>query len=134
MVRPTSSSARVVTFRAEDAARVKTAPKAALSGPSAPTYTAGGMRLGGDMDINPVSPAATPGRVGGVPAATPAGRLRVHTPDEVTISAKARAADAPATDLRSRRLADIKAAIDAGTYETEAKLSAAVDRMLQETA
>ena len=131
MVRPTSSSARVVTFRAEDAARVKTASKAALSGLSAPAYTAGDTRSGGDMDINPVSLAATPGRV---PAATPAGRLRVHASDEVTISAKARAADAPATDLRSRRLADIKAAIDAGTYETEAKLSAAVDRMLQEIA
>lgn len=35
------------------------------------------------------------------------------------------------TDLRSERLAQIKAAIDDGTYETEEKLKVAVDRLLE---
>ncbi|QDT65933.1 flagellar biosynthesis anti-sigma factor FlgM [Calycomorphotria hydatis] len=35
-------------------------------------------------------------------------------------------------DLRTQRLADIKAAIDDGTYENSVKLDAAVDRLLDE--
>ncbi|WP_197443547.1 flagellar biosynthesis anti-sigma factor FlgM [Maioricimonas rarisocia] len=51
--------------------------------------------------------------------------------DEVDISSAARLLDQlNDPQVRAARLAEIKAAIDAGTYETEDKLEAALDKLL----
>ena len=70
---------------------------------------------------------------GAVPHAVEAGGgpEPVAEGDELTISPASRGAVA-VMSLRARRLADIRAAINAGTYETEARLESAVDRMLQD--
>ncbi len=53
--------------------------------------------------------------------------------DEVQISSAARALDQLQADpqVREARLAEIRAAIDHGVYETPEKLEAAVDRMIE---
>lgn len=127
------------------AAGVNTTFKAALSAAPTPAYTAvrGGSvtdllvgetpRTGSEMNIRstyvvgqtPTSAASVRGNENGA-------RRGDRVADEVTISAEALTASRNSSSLRARRLADIKAAIEAGTYETEDKLEAAVDRMLQE--
>jgi negative regulator of flagellin synthesis FlgM len=54
--------------------------------------------------------------------------------DEVEISSAARILEQLQSDpeVRAARLAEIRAAIEAGVYETDDKLSAAVDRLLDE--
>ncbi len=58
----------------------------------------------------------------------------LHGPDSVDLSPEAeivgRVQDVP--DLRTDRIAQIRAEIAAGTYETEAKLEVAVGRLLDE--
>jgi negative regulator of flagellin synthesis FlgM len=81
--------------------------------------------LHGAFPVKPVSEAA---------AAKPAESTVPLAPqDEVEISSAARLMQdlEVDTDLRSERLAQIKAAIDDGTYETEDKLKIAVERLLE---
>lgn len=83
--------------------------------------------------IGSVSPAATatPAAAGPQPAA-PATQPHLHAPvDELTLSDEIGLDQAPAPDaLRAARIDQIRAAIDAGTYETESRLEAAVDNLL----
>lgn len=83
--------------------------------------------------------AATPSQATDATVDTAAPRL--HQPlgieaDELTLSSEALAADqAPAPNaLRAARLDSIKAAIDAGTYDIDAKLDLAIDRLLDDLA
>lgn len=55
-----------------------------------------------------------------------------HSEDPVEISAKATGEKEEAPDLRAQRLAQIKAAIESGEYETEDKLDAALSRLFDE--
>ncbi len=56
--------------------------------------------------------------------------------DEVEISSVGKMLDelSPSSEVRSERLAQIKAAIEAGTYETPEKLEAALEKLLGEIA
>ena len=81
-----------------------------------------------------LNPALTVG-----PAVSGASAAGLSVQDEITLSSDASlstdatigADQAPAPDvLRAARLDQIRAAIDAGTYETEDRLSSAVDRLL----
>lgn len=78
----------------------------------------------------PVRPTqATP------PAAKPSAPSAITTPqDVVQISSAGKLLDELQNSggMRAERLAKIKAAIDAGEYETPEKLEAALDRMLGE--
>jgi len=62
------------------------------------------------------------------------GGVAPHQGDQVEISDAARLAsqlsDVP--DIRHERVAEIRASIAEGTYDTEAKLDVAVDRLLDE--
>lgn len=65
-------------------------------------------------------------------ASRPSGPQPVR--DEVEISSAGRMMDSlsRSSEVRSERLAQIKAAIEAGTYETPEKLEAALDKMFRE--
>jgi negative regulator of flagellin synthesis FlgM len=68
----------------------------------------------------------------GTPQAAPTG---LEAPrDEVEISSAARMLEQLQNDpqVRTERLAELRAAIAAGTYETQDKLDAAVERLLNE--
>ena len=57
---------------------------------------------------------------------------KVYGPDEVEFSQEAQAASQTAEtgEIRANRIADIRAQIQAGTYETPEKLELALKRML----
>ena len=57
---------------------------------------------------------------------------QVYGPDEVEFSQEAQAASeaTESADIRANRIADIRAQIQAGTYETPEKLELALERML----
>jgi negative regulator of flagellin synthesis FlgM len=88
----------------------------------------GPMHVHGPQPLNPPhrmkaeSPAQAPGPASGV--------------DKLDISAEAelisRMRDIP--DIRADRVAEIRAQLEAGTYETLNKLDTAVDRLLDEIA
>lgn len=90
-----------------------------------------------DMEVNGTGPVGGPGSV--QPShlnsadSTPQadfGGLEMPQ-DEVDISSAARLLDQlNDPQVRAARLAEIKAAIEAGTYETEHKLEAALDKLL----
>jgi negative regulator of flagellin synthesis FlgM len=65
---------------------------------------------------------------------TPQGRSSIDTADTLEISSAAAAASrlADIPDIRHERVAQIKAQIQAGTYETADKLDRALDAMLDE--
>lgn len=84
--------------------------------------------VGGAGPVRPANVTPTEGPV----QAAPSG---LESPqDEVEISSAARMLGELQSDpqVRAERLAEIRAAIEAGTYETEEKLSASVDRLLDE--
>lgn len=58
-----------------------------------------------------------------------------ETSDQLTLSAesvaKLESASSTSTELRANKIAEIRAQLAAGTYETSEKLEVAVDRMLQ---
>ncbi len=62
------------------------------------------------------------------------GAQKIDTTDEVQISSAAEMMQqlGETSSLHTERLAQIKAAIDAGTYETPEKLEAALGKMLDE--
>ena len=67
-------------------------------------------------------------------ASLPAETVRISTDDQVEISAAARLSDeaSAVSGVRAERLEAIKAAIEAGTYDTDVKLEAALERLLDE--
>lgn len=84
--------------------------------------------VGGAGPIRPAQVAPSQG-----PAQTAPGGLEAPQ-DEVEISSAARILEQLQTnpEVRAARLAEIRAAIEAGVYESDEKLSAAVDRLLDE--
>jgi negative regulator of flagellin synthesis FlgM len=92
----------------------------------------GSNSVNGSPLVRPVSPTSPP-RTNGVDAAGRAETSPIAAPrDEVEISSAGRMMNevASPSELRSERLARIKAAIDDGTYETAEKLEAALSRMI----
>jgi anti-sigma28 factor (negative regulator of flagellin synthesis) len=86
----------------------------------------GAGNVGGTSAVRPVHLA----KPAGVTAAPPSG---VQIPrDEVLISDAARALGGAQLDpqVRAARLAEIKSAIEAGTYDTPQRLEAAIDKMI----
>jgi anti-sigma28 factor (negative regulator of flagellin synthesis) len=69
-----------------------------------------------------------------VQAPKPEQSLPAPTQDEVEISSAGKMLDKlnQSSEVHAERLAQIKAAIDAGEYETSAKLEAAVQKLLDE--
>lgn len=84
--------------------------------------------VGGAGPVRPAQVSPTQGPTQPAPSGLEAPR------DEVEISSAARMLEQLQNNpqVRAERLADIRAAIEAGTYETEDKLAAAVDRLLDE--
>lgn len=88
-----------------------------------------------DMDVRGVgsSPGAVPVRAanGTQAGRDVAGARPVSPKDELEISAAGKMLDqlSQNPDLRQERIASIKAAIEAGTYDTDAKLEAALSKM-----
>ncbi len=90
----------------------------------------GTSSISGSMPINkPIAPTqATTNKE--APAANP-----ISSPkDELEISSAGRMLDEMTneSEMRAERLAQIKAAIDDGTYETDEKLDAALNRLLNQ--
>lgn len=90
------------------------------------------------MEVRGLSSTGPSAPVGRVTPAAPGGQTapaELRTPrDEVEISSVGRMLDdaSRTAGVREQRLAEIKAAIDNGTYETPEKLEIALDRMLQQ--
>ena len=84
--------------------------------------------VGGAGPVRPAQVAPSQG-----PAQPAPGGLEAPQ-DEVEISSAARILEQLQTnpEVRAARLAEIRAAIEAGVYESDDKLSAAVDRLLDE--
>ena len=82
--------------------------------------------VSGSRPINQAKPA--------LPAAEPKAAEPTSSPDEVEISEASRMFDQlnQSPEVRAERLAQIKAEIDAGTYETPEKLEAALFKMIGE--
>jgi negative regulator of flagellin synthesis FlgM len=90
------------------------------------------MEVRGLSSASPLSPVNRPDQTSGPVAAAPVGPT--SPTDEVEISAVGRLLeDASRTPgIREQRLAEIKAAIDAGVYETPEKLEIALNRMIDQ--
>jgi anti-sigma28 factor (negative regulator of flagellin synthesis) len=89
------------------------------------------MYVYGTSQIHSAQPIRAPHRP---PVAGAAGSAPSHGVDELDISSEAdfvsQARDLP--EIRSERVAAIRAQIQAGTYETADKLDKALDRLLDE--
>ena len=90
------------------------------------------MEVNGPGSIPSTSPIRTP-----APATPSPGKVvqkPATTTDNIEISAAGQMLDKlqQSPEVRAERLAQIKAAIDAGEYETPAKLEAALERMINE--
>lgn len=84
--------------------------------------------------LNSVGATAPISRTAPTTAAGPAAPVAAAPRDEVEISAVSRMLDdaSRTSGVREQRLEQIKAAIEAGTYETPEKLEIALERMLQQ--
>ena len=82
--------------------------------------------VSGAVPVRPTAPAAEPARASGTQP--------ISTEDKVEISSAARLLDTASrsSEIRAERLDQIKAEIEAGTYETPEKLEAALVRLLAE--
>ncbi len=90
------------------------------------------MQIHGTAQVHSPQPVSAPHRL---PASQPTTPSRDAAPvDQLDISPEAdlvsRVREIP--DVRSDRVAELRAAIQSGTYETEAKLNLAVDRLFDE--
>ncbi len=90
------------------------------------------MEVRGLSSASPPSPISRPESTPGVEKSQPAGP--VSPKDEVEISAVGKMLDdaSRTPGIREQRLAEIKAAIEAGTYETPEKLELALARMVEQ--
>ena len=90
------------------------------------------MEVRGLSSTSPLSPVNRPGIA---PEAEKSQVAGPTTPkDEVEISAVGKMLDdaSRTSGIREQRLAEIKAAIEAGTYETPEKLELALNRMIEQ--
>jgi negative regulator of flagellin synthesis FlgM len=87
-----------------------------------PSQIHGAQPINGPHTSRAVQPTSTPG------PSSIGDRLDISEAGQIA----GRIADMP--EIRADRVRDIRAAILNGTYETEAKLSTAVDRLLDEIA
>lgn len=93
---------------------------------------------GSDMDVSSIGSVhhsapiarAQPTQQASLTAET----VRISTDDQVEISAAARLSDeaSAVSGVRAERLQAIKAAIEAGTYDTDVRLETALERLLDE--
>jgi len=92
------------------------------------------MQINGPGHIHGPQPINAPHGAKNSPAANPS--KSVSSTDEVQISAEgnflSQVSDLP--EIRSERVAELQQAIASGTYETEEKLSRALDALLDEIA
>ncbi len=90
------------------------------------------MQIHGPSHVHGPQPINPPHRNSA--SAAPAAPERAHQSDQLDISREAdlasRVRDLP--DIRAQRVAQIRAQIEAGTYETEHKLDVAVGRLMEE--
>ncbi len=110
--------------------RPEASPASAGDGPQAAKDAdmdvTGAGQVGGAGAVRPVHL----GKAAGIESAAPSG---VSIPrDEVLISDAARSLSGLSLDpqVRAARLAEIKSAIEAGTYDTPQRLEAAIDKMI----
>ncbi len=91
------------------------------------------MQITGPTSIHGAQGISAPHGVRGASAAAPT-RPTLNVSDELHISDSARIADqlSQIPDIRHDRVAAIRTAITQGTYDTEAKMSTALDRLLDE--
>jgi len=90
------------------------------------------MEVRGLTSARPATPITRPETISGSQEAAPPGPTSPK--DEVEISAVGKMLDdaSRTPGVREQRLAQIKAAIEAGTYETPEKLELALNRMLDQ--
>ena len=90
------------------------------------------MEVRGLSSASPMSPINRPDATPGLEKSPPAGPTSPK--DEVEISAVGKMLDdaSRTPGIREQRLAEIKAAIEAGTYETPEKLELALNRMVEQ--
>jgi negative regulator of flagellin synthesis FlgM len=90
------------------------------------------MEVRGLSSASPMSPINRPQSTPGLEKTQPAGPTSPK--DEVEISAVGKMLDdaSRTPGIREQRLAEIKAAIEAGTYETPEKLELALNRMVEQ--
>lgn len=90
------------------------------------------MEVRGLSSASPMSPINRPDSTPGLEKSQPAGPTSPK--DEVEISAVGKMLDdaSRTPGIREQRLAEIKAAIEAGTYETPEKLELALNRMVEQ--
>lgn len=92
------------------------------------------MQIYGTTQVHSAQPINAPHRL--TPAQSPGGAYGASGVDQLDISPEADLAsqirDIP--DIRADRVAAIRAQIQAGTYETDAKLDVALSRLLDEIA
>jgi len=123
--RPLSQS-RELRYDPAEASSADSAGDAKLASKDVDMDVTGASTVGGAGAIRPVHLAKS----NAVNAAPPSG---VQVPqDEVLISDAARSLSAAQIDpqVRAARLAEIKSAIDAGTYDSPQRLEAAIDKMI----
>ncbi len=90
------------------------------------------MEVRGLSSARPMAPISRPETTPGASEAAPAGPTSPS--DEVEISAMGKLLDdaSRSSGIREQRLAQIKAAIEAGTYDTPEKLEFALNRMVEQ--
>lgn len=90
------------------------------------------MEVSGLSSARPMSPVSRPETTAAPAQFAPVGP--VSPKDEVEISAVGKLLDdaSRTPGIREQRLAEIKAAIEAGTYETPEKLEMAINRMVDQ--
>lgn len=90
------------------------------------------MQIHGPTHVHSAQPIQAPHRT--PPAAPPPSTSRVSGADQLDISPEAdmlsRLRGIP--DIRADRVAELRAAIASGSYETEEKVGVALDRLLDE--
>ena len=91
------------------------------------------MRIQGSTFVHGAQPINAPHRTAAAAPAVEPGKTLQPT-DELTLSPEATRISQMqgVPDIRADRVAQLRAQIAAGTYETAAKLDAAVDRLLDE--
>ena len=112
-------------------------PEPVIGGPQPSEHPADRPR-GSDMDVSGIGSVHHSAPIARAQAtqqaSLPAETVRISTEDQVEISAAARLLDEASaiSGVRAERLQAIKAAIEAGTYDTDVKLEAALERMINE--
>jgi negative regulator of flagellin synthesis FlgM len=90
------------------------------------------MQIHGPTQVHGAQPIGSPHRGAAAPAAQP--NDTYNTVDQLDISREAdvasRLQDVP--EIRTDRVASIRAQIEAGVYETDEKINLAVERLLDE--